>query len=177
VEYAHEAYRLAHELGDEELTHLALTAYAAALWGVGRAAEAARLIEPELARDHPNPRRRICVFAYLGALYAHRGRFAEAYPLLEKAYRLAQEQDPYWRVLVAVFLVGADVERGEPLAHLSLARAAQALGSFDVSEYLELVLARACLEAGEFTKAPRAFAGLTRGGPGPGLRLLGPRLP
>lgn len=149
VEYAHEAYLLAQELGDEELTHLTLTAYAAALWGVGRAAEAARLLEPELARDHPDPRRRIRVFAYLGALHAHRGRFAEAYPLLEEAHRLALEQDPYWRVLVAAFLVGADVERGEPLAHRELAQAARALGPFDVSEYLALVLARAYLEARE----------------------------
>ncbi|RIH88521.1 putative PEP-CTERM system TPR-repeat lipoprotein [Calidithermus terrae] len=167
VEYAHEAYLLARELGDEELTHLTLTAYAAALWGVGRAAEAARLLEPELARDHPDPRRRIRVFAYLGALHAHRGCFAEAYPLLEEAYRLALEQDPYWRVLVAAFLVGADVERGEPLAHRELAQAARALGPFDVSEYLALVLARAYLEA----RDPQAALELLEEGPG---ERLGP---
>ncbi|WP_245575098.1 ATP-binding protein [Meiothermus rufus] len=167
VRYAQEAYLLAQELGDEELTHLTLTAYAAALWGVGRAAEAARLLEPELARDHPDPRHRIRAFAYLGALHAHRGRFAEAYPLLEEAHRLALGQDPYWQVLATAFLVGADVERGEPLAHRELAQAARALGPFDVSEYLALVLVRAYLEAQE----PQAALELLEERPG---ERLGP---
>ncbi|RIH85749.1 ATP-binding protein [Calidithermus roseus] len=149
AEYAREAYLLAQKLGDQELMHLTRTAYAATLWGLGRVSEAIDLLEPELARDHPDPRHRIRILAYLGALYAHRGRFAEAYPLLEEGYHLAQEQDPYWRVLVAAFLVGADVEQGEPLAHRELAQAARALGPFDVSEYLALVLARAYLEAHE----------------------------
>lgn len=157
--YALEAYRLAQKLGDEELTHLTRTAYAAALWGLGRIAEAVGLLESELARAHPDPRHRIRVFAYLGALYAHQGRFAEAYPLLEEAHHLAQAQDPYWRVLVTAFLVGADVERGEPLAHREQAEAARALGPFDVSEYLELVLARAYLEAGEAGEALKLLAG------------------
>lgn len=149
AKYAQEAYFLAQKLEDEELTHLTLTAYAATLWGLGYSAEAVRLLEPELARDHPDPRRRLRLSAYLGAVYAHQGRFTEAYPFLEEAYSLAQGQDPYWQVLVAAFLVGADVERGEPLAHRELAQAARALGPFDVSEYLALVLARAYLEARE----------------------------
>ena len=149
AEHACEAYLLAQKLGDEELIHLTRTAYAAALWGLGRADEAIDLLEPELAHGRPDSRHRIRILAYLGALYAHRGRFAEAYPLLEEAHRLALGQDPYWQVLVAAFLVGADVERGEPLAHRELAQAARALGPFDVSEYLVLALARAYLEAQE----------------------------
>ncbi|GIW38981.1 MAG: hypothetical protein KatS3mg075_462 [Meiothermus sp.] len=171
--YALEAYRLAQKLGDEELTHLTRTAYAAALWGLGRIAEAVGLLEPELPRAHPDPRHRIRVFAYLGALYAHQGRFAEAYPLLEEAHCLALGQDPYWRVLVAAFLIGADVERGQPLTHLSLAQAARALGSFDVSEYLELVLARAYLEAGEFDQALGCLQNLPAEVLGPAYACLG----
>ncbi|WP_240695340.1 ATP-binding protein [Thermus caldilimi] len=158
AEYAGEAYLLAQKLGDEELVHLTRTAYAAALWGLGRADEAIHLLEPELAHGHPDPRHRIRILAYLGALYAHKGRFPEAYPLLEEGYYLAQKQDPYWQVLVAAFLVGADVERGEPLAHRELARAAWALGPFDVSEYLALVLARAYLEANEPEPALKLLA-------------------
>jgi DNA-binding SARP family transcriptional activator len=159
AEYALGAYRLAQQLGDEELIHQTLTAYAATLWGLGRTQEAISLLEPHLAQERGDSRRRIRLLAYLGAMYAHQGRFAEAYPLLEEAYSLAQAQDPYWRVLVAAFLVGADVERGEPLAHREWAEAARALGPFDVSEYLELVLARACLEAGEAGEALKLLAG------------------
>jgi len=147
--YARKAYLLAHKIEDEELLHLTRTAYAAVLWGLGKVGEAIHLLEPELALDHPDARHRIRILAYLGALYAHRGRFREAYALLEEGFHLAQGQDPYWRVLVAAFLVGADVERGEPLAHWELAQATRALGPFDVSEYLALVMARACLEAHE----------------------------
>ncbi|GAB5602530.1 hypothetical protein FJNA_10550 [Thermus sp. FJN-A] len=165
--YAQEAYVLAQKLGDEEVIHLTLTAYAATLWGLGRSPEAVRLLEPELARDLPDPRQRLRLLAYLGAAYAQQGRFTEAYPLLEEAHGLAQDQDPYWRVLVAAFLVGADVERGEPLAHRELAEAARRLGPFDGGEYLALVLARAYLEARE----PEAALGLLAERPG---QYLGP---